>query len=220
MKAARAARYVVFAVALAAAGCSEPEAVRVLDEPKPTAPAPRTISPEDKKFRTLAAMVPADGAAKDTEPHWWFFKLSGPAALIAKHEADFNKLIESVRANPDAGDPITWTLPDGWRRERGTGGGMIKRFATLRSPDGHAEIAVSQASGLVSMNVQRWWVQLWGKEKADEVTAGNVFDFARQRTINGRVVITVDLSGPKDPNAKDPNTGGPMMNQQDPHGGQ
>jgi hypothetical protein len=220
MKYARCARCVVFAVAVAVAGCSDSEAVRVLDEPKPTTPAAPTIPAEQKQYRTLAAMVPADGVVKDNAPHWLFIKFSGKADVVAKYEADFNKLIESVRARADEDDPVSWKLPEGWTQQPGGGGGMMKRIATLKSADGQAEVAVSEAGGLVSMNVQRWWTQLWGKERAGDVTAANVFDYARQRTINGRLVITVDMSGPKDPNAKDPNMGGPMMNPHNPHGGQ
>lgn len=213
MTAARAARHIVLAAALTAAGCSDAENVRVLEEAQPQSKS-RTIPADQKLFRTLAAMVPTDGEARENDPHWWFFKLSGKADVIAKHESDFNKLIESIHTQPNDENPITWKLPEGWTRERGS----QLRFATLKSPDGQAEISVTQFGGLVFMNVQRWWTQLWGKERGSDVTAANVLDFARQRTVNGRVLFTVDMSGPKDPNAKDPSMmGGPMMN---PHGGQ
>jgi hypothetical protein len=219
MKAARCARCVVFAVALAVAGCSDSESVRVLEEAKSTKPAPAEIPADQKQFRTLAAMVPADDTTKEDSQHWWFFKLSGKAAVVAKYEADFNKLIESLRTQANDNDPVVRTLPSGWTREKG-GTGMMSRFATLKSPGGDVEVAVTRFGGLVFMNVQRWWTQLWGKERSGDVTAANVFDYARQRTINGRLVITVDMSGPKDPNAKDPSMGGPMTNPHNPHGGQ
>lgn len=208
MKADRAARYLVWSVVLAAAGCSEPEAIRVLEEPNSPPSSLRVIPADQKQYRTLVAMVPAGGAVQDDEPHWWFFKMSGKSDTISRFEADFHTLIESVRTNPE-GEPVTWKLPNGWTREKG--GSM--RYATLKSPDGQAEVSVSQAGGMLFLNVQRWWTQLWGKDKAAEVTAANVFDFAKQRMINGRIVFTVDMSGPKDPNM-----GGPMM--MNPHGGQ
>jgi hypothetical protein len=220
MKAARFARCFALVAALAVAGCSESESIRVLDEPKPSAgPTGPAIPAEQKQYRTLAAMVPADEVGQENGPRWWFFKMSGKADLVGRNEAAFNSIIQSVRTQAIEDNPIAWTLPQGWTREKGDNNGVVSRFATLKSPDGQAEIAVTKFGGLVSMNVQRWWKQLWGKERANEITPANVFDYAKQRTINGRLVITVDFSGPKDPNAKDPN-GGPMMNPHHPHGGQ
>ena len=212
MKAVRPVRCAVFAVLLAAAGCSDPEGVRVLDEPKPARPGVPPVPADQKKFRTLAAMVPAD-SAKDDERRWWFLKMSGPAEVVGKYEADFDKLIGSLRVSPDPAAPIAWDLPAGWKRE-GDGKGM--RFATLKAPGGDAEVSVTRFGGLVVSNVQRWWGQLWGKEREGDVTAANLLDFARERMVNGRLIFTVDMAGPKDPNAKGPNAGGPMMN---PHGG-
>lgn len=214
MMAARPGRCIVFAAILAIAGCGEPDAIRVQDEPVPKGPAVPPIPADQKQFRTLAAMVPADGKenSKDMGPHWWFFKLSGPIAVVNKYEADFNKLIESVRSGPDPEDPIAWALPAGWKRE--AGGAM--QFANLKAPGGDAEVTVSQAGGTVSSNAQRWWTQLWGQERVADGTSPNVDDFTHQRMVNGRIIITVDMAGPKDPKAKAPNGGGPMMN---PHGG-
>ncbi len=211
MMAVRPGRCIVLAAMLAAAGCGEPDAIRVEDEPALPQPAVPPIPADQKQFRTLAAMVPADGG-RENDPHWWFFKLSGPTAVVSKYEADFNKLIDSVRSGSQE-DPISWELPAGWHRE--AGGAM--RFASLKAPGGDAEVSVSRAGGFISSNAQRWWIQLWGRERADDVTAANVNDFTHQRTVNGRIIITVDMAGPKDPNAKDPNGGGPMM--MNPHGG-
>jgi hypothetical protein len=192
---------------LFAAGCSDPEGVRVLDERKPAPPAGPTVPADQKQFRTLAAMVPAD-VEKDN-PHWWFFKLSGPAAVVAKYEADFDKLVGSVRSVADETNPITWELPAGWTAEMAKPGMM--RYATLKAPGGEAEVAVSQAGGWVISNVQRWWGQLWGKDKEGDVTPVHLDALVRQQTVKGRLVLRVDLYGPNDPNAR------PMM--ANPHGG-
>ena len=87
------------------------------------------------------------------------------------------------------------------------------RFATLKAPGGEAEVAVSQAGGSVVFNAQRWWGQLWGEDKAIEITPVNMDAYVRRQVVKGRLVLRVDMSGPKDPNAKRPM----MMN---PHGGQ
>lgn len=219
---ARVPRCVALAV-LVATGCSEPDGIRVLDEPKPTRPAAPQVPEDQKPFRTLAAMFPRDDPAslqaKDPAGSWWFFKLSGPAAAVAKYAADFDKLIDSVRFPQDEVEPITWTTPEGWKREAGSGMGMAKRFATIKSPGGEVEVSVTTLGGVVLNTVQRWWGQLWGPEKQGEVTAINLPDFARQRMVNGRFVLTVDLSGPRDPNAKAPNPAGPVANPHNPHGG-
>ncbi len=220
--AARPGRWIVLTAILAVCGCSEPDSIRVHDETPPPRPKGPTVSAEEKKFRTLAAMVPADSGDDQDErdPHWWFLKISGQTAVVSKYETDFNLLINSIRSESNPENPITWMLPSGWKREAAAESRdpfAPKRFATLKAPGGDAEVSVSQAGGMVVMNVKRWWIQLWGQEHAGDVSQTNVFDFAKQRLVNGRIIITVDLAGPKDPNAKDPNGGGPMMGH--PHGG-
>jgi hypothetical protein len=84
------------------------------------------------------------------------------------------------------------------------------RFATLKVPGGDAEVAVSQAGGWVVTNAQRWWGQLWGKDKEADITPANLDAFVRQQSVKGRLVLRVDMSGPNDPNKRPA-----MMN---PHG--
>jgi hypothetical protein len=211
MKAARWIRCVLPAVIVAATGCPEPEAVRVHEEPAPKPAAAPVVPAEQKKFRTLAAMVPSGGVVKDDDPRWWFLKMSGSAAFVGKYEADFDKLLATVHTTTNEMDPITWELPGGWKREEG--GAMGMRFATLKAPGGDAEVAVSQAGGLVLTNAQRWWGQLWGDDKQSEITPLNLDSYIRQqKTVKGRLIFRVDMFGPNDPNAKRP-----MKN---PHGGQ
>ena len=113
-----------------------------------------TIPAEQKKYRTLAAMVPGDTGGQDNA-YWWFLKMSGPAAVIDKYEADFDKLLGTVWAAPGSGEPaITWDLPQGWKREDGGGSSLVVRFATLKAPGGDAEIAVSLARGTIVGNAQ------------------------------------------------------------------
>jgi hypothetical protein len=207
----RPVRYSVLAVVLAA-GCSEPEAVRVLDEP-PRKPAVKAVPPDQQKYRTFAALIPADSGA-DSNQTWWVFKMSGPADEVGKYAADFTAIIDSVKVTPDRDQPIDWKLPEKWTRgPEDKGGGMVRRVATLIAPDGKSEIAVTQAAGTVLMNVQRWYGQLWGADKKLEVTAANLPDHMRQRLVNGRFVIQVDLVGPK---LELPKAGNPH----NPHGGQ
>ena len=208
MRAARSGRCIVFVAILAIAGCGESDAVRVQDEQAPTKPIVPPIPAEQKKFRTLAAMVPADG--KETGPSWWFFKVSGPAATIVKYEMDFNKLVDTISASANEHNPITWELPKGWTRQDAPPGGM--RFATLKSPGDEVELSVTRFGGAVLANAQRWWGELWGKDKAQELTVAMMSEYVQQRTVKGRLILTVDMSGPNEPPKR------PMM--MNPHGGQ
>jgi hypothetical protein len=179
------------------AGCADPESVKVTDEPKQSRPGAANVPPDQKKFRTLGAIYPADGGGEGAA-RWWFLKFSGPAELVAQHEADVRKIIESVRT-ADGQNPVTWTLPPGWTEEKGGGFG---RFATLKSADGKAVVTVSQAGGTLLANVQRWWTQLWGQDRADDITGTNLPDYAKQTEIRGRIAFVVDVAGPNDPAAK------------------
>jgi len=138
--------------------------------------------------------------------------MSGKAELIGKYAADFDKIIDTVHASASPTDPITWDLPSGWKRTEGGGSGFAKRYATITSPAGDAEIAVSMASGSVVGNAKRWCRQLWGEQKAEELTPVSVEQYMRRQVVKGRLIFRFDMAGPKDPN-----TAAPMM--ANPHGG-
>jgi hypothetical protein len=210
MMAARPGRWIVHTVIFALAGCSEPDAIRVHDETPPPQPQVRQIPDDQKQFRTLAAMVPADGM--ESGPSWWFFKMSGSAAIVGKYQSDFDKLLNSIQSTSDAKDPVTWELPGGWTQGEKTPKSM--RFATLKSPTGDAEIAVTRFGGTVLANAQRWWGELWGTDKAQDFTIAMMSEHIQQRTVKGRLVLRVDMSGPNEPPKR------PMMPMMDnPHGG-
>jgi hypothetical protein len=182
------------AVLLSAAGCSDPDQVRVLEETRFPRPAPAPPPPDQQKFRTLAAMFP-----HDSDGRWWFVKFSGPADVVGAHAETFRKLVESVRVSGDADHPITWDTPPGWVQEAGG----PARYATLRLADREsgAEIAISSAGGTVLQNVNRWRGQLG----LEDVSPSALDAVAPVRPVNGRVAIVVDMSGPQ---LKAP---GPMM---------
>lgn len=205
--AARPGRWIVFSAILAVVGCSEPDPVRVHNEVEPPSPNVFKIPENQKQFRTLAAMVPADGG--DT---WWFIKLSGPTAIVNKYEADFDKLFNSLFARADNKSPIT-ELPTGWTQEEAPPGGM--RVATLKAPGGEVEIAVTHFGGSVFANAQRWWGELWNteKEKGPEFTEEMLSEYVQQRTVKGRLILRVDMSGPNEPPKR------PMMMKKNPHEG-
>ena len=109
--------------------------------------------------------------AQIVRKHGGFSEWSGPAPLVGKYEADFDKLFETLQASPDEKNPILWVLPPGWTQAEKTPGSM--RYATLKSPGDEIEIGVTQFSGSILANAQRWWGELWGKDKQQEFTMGN-----------------------------------------------
>ena len=209
MMAVRSGRYIAFAAIFAIVGCSDPDAIRTQDEPSQPKPSVAPIPANQKQFRTLVAMVPVDGAEGGST--WWFFKLSGPIAIVNKYESDFDKLFGTLSSTTDEKNPITWELPNGWTEE-GKQASSTSRYATLKSPGGDAEITVTKFGGSVLANVQRWWGDLWGNDKAHDFTTAMLSGYVRQENVKGRLVLRVDLSGPNEPPKR-----GMMMN---PHGGQ
>jgi hypothetical protein len=209
MMAARPGRWIAFTAILAVVGCSEPDQVRVHDETPPPPPTTPKVSENQKQFRTLAAMVPADGG--NSAPTWWFIKLSGSTAIVNKYEADVDKLFNSLSAKEDNKSPIT-ELPTGWTQEDAPPGGM--RVATLKAPGGEVEIAVTHFGGSVLANAARWWGELWSKEKGPEFTEEMLPEYVKQRNVKGRLILRVDMFGPNEP-PKRPN---PTM-MPNPHGG-
>jgi hypothetical protein len=135
----------------------------------------------------------------------------GPAPLVGKYEADFDKLFDTLQASPDEKNPITWILPPGWTQAEKTPGSM--RYATLKSPGDEIEIGVTQFSGSVLANAQRWWGDFWGKDKQQEFTMAMLPEYVQQRNVKGRLILRVDMSGPNEPPKR------PMMMGGDPHGG-
>jgi hypothetical protein len=210
--AARPGRCIVFIAILALAGCGEPETVRVHDETPTPAPKTAPIPADQKKFRTLVAMVPAD--APESSKTWWFFRMVGPAPLVGKYEADFDRLFNTLQATSDENDPIRWELPPGWTwtKAEKAPGAMASRYGTLKSPGGEMEIVVTQFGGSVLANAQRWWGDFWGKDKAQDFTATMLPEYVQQKNVKGRLILKVDMAGPNEP----PQRPGSMMGN--PHG--
>jgi hypothetical protein len=210
MKAVPPGRCVFLFAILALTGCAESETIRITTEKQQSAPAAPPLPADQKKYRTLAAMIPADG--KEGEPAWWFLKMSGPAAVIDRYQGDFDRILDSVLSLPDENTPIVWDLPEGWKQETAPRGGL--RYATLKAPGGDAEIAVTRFGGTVLANAQRWWGELWGKDKGPELTAAAMPEYVRQKSVRGRLILRVDMAGPNEPPKR------PMPMMMNPHGGQ
>jgi hypothetical protein len=170
-----------------------------------TAPAdnPQNVAADAKSDRMLAAIVPHGDTA-------WFFKLSGPVEVVAKHADTFQSLIQSVSFPKSAGGKPTWKLPEGWHEKPGS----QMRFATLALPSENAagspgtespvkplEVSVTSlpwsakadAEQLLA-NVNRWRGQMQLKPLAAAELASETH--ALQLPGEGKATATlVDLTG-------------------------
>lgn len=174
-------------------GCREQESIRHYLAPKDT-------MPERPAVRMLAVMVPH---AKEV----WFFKLMALEKEVAKHEADFDALLRSVRFQDKKDEPIVFETPADWRKKFGP----QPRYATLQlGPKGEGlEITITKLgpeSADVRQNVDRWRNQL-GLPPLDEDAFRKLHDNIK---VDGIPATRVDLVGAIQPQA--------MPKQMPPHG--
>ena len=109
--------------------------------------------------RMLAAIVPHQG-------RFWFFKLMGPAELVAGQKENFQAFVRSVefksvvmaQATSDAAGEISYAAPDGWQKEDAA----PMRYVSFHA--GAAEVIVTKlpasGSGSYLDNVNRWRAQV------------------------------------------------------------
>jgi hypothetical protein len=168
----------------------------------------------DNAQRMLGAILPRDG-------YTWFFKLTGPAAVVAKEKDAYLDFLRSVKAGapgaapaaspavapaaapasamaatavPTASGPgLKWTAPAAWESKPAT----AMRKATYVVPGegaATAELAVTAFPGDVGgelANVNRWRGQLQLPPVAESELAGAVTHL----TVNGLAVTLVELTG-------------------------
>jgi hypothetical protein len=176
-------------LAVVATGCQQDDGVRKYTGTKPAAPLAASAEQEASgTYRILGAVFPTD------EPIW-FFKLTGPADVLAAEEAKFDEFLASVRFPNGVRNPPLWDLPEGWRE----GPQKAMRYATilLGPSDKPMEMSISQVGGGLQANIDRWADQLgMPGSKADLATATKAVT-----TTSGAKGLRVDLTGPKNPAA-------------------
>ena len=166
-----------------------------------------TGGPADKPVRMLGAIIPFDGAT-------WFFKLTGPAAVVAAEKARFLEFLATVRPSapgettvaPPAAAPsappastvaaaagipdLRWSAPGHWQSKPAS----ALRKATYVIPGTPAELAITAFPGTVGgelANVNRWRGQLQLPPLGEADLAGAVTRF----TANGLPVAVVEFTG-------------------------
>lgn len=128
--------------------------------------AQSVISPAARKKEAIAtytAQRPKQrvlGGIALARPYGWFFKVSGPDELVAPQKEHLETFLKSVKFSR-AGEPPTWTLPEGWKQQEGT----AMRFATIQmgTSETPLELTVTQLpmrdgdeTQYVLANVNRW----------------------------------------------------------------
>lgn len=174
--------FVAFVGTAALTGCQNEEIGRY------TVPKPPTVAEPEAKVRLLAVIVPS-------KTKTWFFKFTGATPLVKEHEADFRKLVQSVRLDDNSEEkPITWTLPEGWSFERSTRPLRYGTF-TIGKGDKAPEVllsALGREFGSELDNVNRWRKEIGLKP----ATQAELPKMIKVDEVGGVRVVFVDLNGP------------------------
>jgi hypothetical protein len=149
----------------------------------------------DKMQRLLVAVFPHGETT-------WFFRVLGPAPVIDAHKDEFERFIQTVRFPDKGAEPITWTLPEGWKREAGND----MRFATLRfgPKDASLEAWVSKIDNKADFtgpwrleNVNRWRGQIGLKPiKTDDPEELRKDQTSKDLKIDSVAVTLFEFTGP------------------------
>jgi hypothetical protein len=136
--------------ALALAGCQGQEQIRSYDVPKESL----AVAPPAEKQRMLAVMAPGD-------KNVWFFKLMGAEQAVGELVPVFDRFVASVRFTDHEREPVTWTVPEGWKQIPGAGE-LYARLHKEGDPSA-PEITVSRFPPKAKdprPNIDRWRGQL------------------------------------------------------------
>src|SRR5439155_12950822 len=118
------------------------------------------IPPQEKQAGALVPLriITAIFPQKDRT---WFFKLTGPPVEVEKHKGEFEHFIQSVRFTKKGDPPVTWTVPEGWRREAGAALRFASfRFGRVEHPLELTVTPLGREAGSLLDNVNRWRGQL------------------------------------------------------------
>ncbi len=166
--------------ALVLSGCQQDEEIRRYQVPKPP-----TFPEPPAKVRMLAAILPHGERT-------WFFKLTGPAAVVGQQAEAFDRFIQSVRFTDDKDKPVDWTAPEGWEKVPNRSNSLALATFRVGPKDDPAELTVSAAGGSLLANVNRWRGQIGLKPIAEN----GLDKVTKPLDVNGVKGTRVDLSGP------------------------
>ena len=164
-------------------GCGPQGEIRTYTVPKETAPsAPEPEIPDAEKYRTLGAVIPADGN------YSWFVKFAGPNAVVGTEKAGFESFVDSIVPVGGSNTPPKFTVPGGWTADAKS---RATRIVTLRK--GAAELVLSGPfGGSLLDNVNRWRKELGLRElRSDELA--EAITTRKFGDVQGH---TLDIAGP------------------------
>lgn len=180
-------RVLVPAVFALFAGCGPAEQVKTYTVPKDPAKADAEVKPADGavKSRLLGAIIPVgDNLSR-------FVKASGPVEKIDPHAEAFDAFVKSVRVTKDPANPVTYTVPEGWR----PGPAKQMRVVTFLAgpPDKQVEVYISDPfGGSLLANVNRWRGEVGLKDVTDADLAAETTPL----TLGETKAYKVDFRGP------------------------
>lgn len=164
---------------------------------------------ETSPLRVLVALLDREGSA-------WFFKMTGPDALVSAQKTAFLDFLKSIefRAESEAGatmvakgaalpmsptssaapaDKPTWTVPAGWQ-ESPAGQFLVAKFTIQGEGNAQAAVNISMSAGegggLVG-NVNRWRKQLGLNDQTPE----EILKAVTSVEISGGKAMFVELTG-------------------------
>ena len=173
-------------------GCKPKDEIRTYTVDKEPEKALATKTDEsvpvgDAKYRFLGGIIPAG------ERSFWFVRFFGPVNSVSPYEADFDKFLASIRIGGTGGQPLTWTLPSGWKL------GPPKQMRMVTILNGPAEIYISDPiSGTILENVNRWRADFTGLPKVSEAGLPEV---TTEILLGTTKAYRVDFRGPGGPAA-------------------
>ena len=179
----------VVSLSALAVGCRPAEQITKYTAPKDP-PDIELISDavgDDENMRRILGAIVSTGKPDD----WFFFKIDSKPKAVERHVAEFEQFIQSLKFANDT--PPKWTVPKGWREV--TVESQIKRIATLRMKKSETvvDLAISQASGKLLENINRWRELQAG---IGPITEAEIETKCRVLMVDGRKVYVVDVSGP------------------------
>ena len=133
-------------------------------------------------MRLLGAVFPREDGA-------WYFKVMGPADVMEAVKPEVDAFVRSVRFTGMADPPLTWTVPEGWKKGRGN---QFSYAAFSVGREGQqVELTVSPVKGSLLMNLNRWRGQIG----LGDIGPGDLARETTEAEIDGVKATLVDWTG-------------------------
>jgi hypothetical protein len=171
---------------LTLAGCKPGDEIREYAVPRSEA---QPTDDPDGKIRMLVAVFQPSVST-------WFFKMVGATEAVDQARESFDAFVQSVRFSGEEKEPVTWTLPAGWKKQPD----QPNRYAVFRVSDKTPELELtidrleSSAGGLLA-NVKRWRGQIGLKP----IGLSDLPKYTKESKVNDVPMTLVTLTGNRMP---------------------